>query len=131
MTEPMLELQGLAIAFGGVRAVQGVSLVLPKGVLGALIGPNGAGKTTLFALMSGFLRPDTGRVIFKGQDISAKSVVLPAPLGPMSAPSTPLGNTRLTPCTARTPPKAMARPWRPTWRTKWAWVRSSTNPPVN
>ena len=73
MTEPMLELQGLAIAFGGVRAVQGVSLVLPKGVLGALIGPNGAGKTTLFALMSGFLRPDSGRVIFKGQDITGQA----------------------------------------------------------
>ena len=73
MTEPLLELQGLAIAFGGVRAVQGVSLVLPKGVLGALIGPNGAGKTTLFALMSGFLRPDSGRVIFKGQDITGQA----------------------------------------------------------
>ena len=73
MTEPLLELQGLAIAFGGVRAVQGVSLVLPKGVLGALIGPNGAGKTTLFALMSGFLRPDAGRVLFKGQDITGQA----------------------------------------------------------
>lgn len=73
MTEHLLELQGLAIAFGGVRAVQGVSLVLPKGVLGALIGPNGAGKTTLFALMSGFLRPDSGRVLFKGQDITGQA----------------------------------------------------------
>jgi branched-chain amino acid transport system ATP-binding protein len=62
VAEPLLQLENLSIAFGGLRAVQGVSLALPAGTLGALIGPNGAGKTTLFALMSGFLVPDTGRV---------------------------------------------------------------------
>jgi branched-chain amino acid transport system ATP-binding protein len=66
----LLELRGVGIAFGGLRAVDGVSLALPEGRLAALIGPNGAGKTTLFALMSGFLRPMQGSVHFAGQDIT-------------------------------------------------------------
>ena len=69
MTE-MLRLEGVSRSFGGLRAVQGVSLSLPAGRLSALIGPNGAGKTTLFALMSGFLVPDTGRVFLEGVDIT-------------------------------------------------------------
>ncbi len=67
---PLLQLDGLSIAFGGLRAVQDVSLALPEGTLGALIGPNGAGKTTLFAMISGFARPDAGRVRLAGQDIT-------------------------------------------------------------
>ena len=70
MTAPLLELSGLSIAFGGLKAVQDVSLVVQPGTLTALIGPNGAGKTTLFALMSGFLRPDAGTVRFDGRDIT-------------------------------------------------------------
>ena len=70
---PLLQLDGLSIAFGGLKAVQGVSLALPEGRLGALIGPNGAGKTTLFALMSGFLRPDRGQVVFDGDDITGRA----------------------------------------------------------
>ena len=66
----LLRLDRLSRAFGGLRAVQDVSLVVGEGSLSALIGPNGAGKTTLFALMSGFLRPDTGRVHFAGRDIT-------------------------------------------------------------
>ena len=58
MAEALLEVRGLSIAFGGLRAVQDVSFSVPRGSLTALIGPNGAGKTTLFALVSGFLRPD-------------------------------------------------------------------------
>lgn len=73
MAEPILQLDNLAIAFGGLRAVQGVSLALPAGTLGALIGPNGAGKTTLFALMSGFLVPDSGRVRYAGTDITGRA----------------------------------------------------------
>ncbi len=72
MTEPLLQLQGVSIAFGGLRAVQGVSLQVMPGTLTALIGPNGAGKTTLFALMSGFLKPDSGTVHFQGRDIIGK-----------------------------------------------------------
>ncbi|MFM2121236.1 MAG: hypothetical protein RL722_2704 [Pseudomonadota bacterium] len=78
---PLLQLEGLAIAFGGLQAVQGVSLSLPEGRLGALIGPNGAGKTTLFALMSGFLRPDAGRVLYAGQDITGRAPHLNARAG--------------------------------------------------
>lgn len=69
----MLRLAGLSIRFGGLRAVQDVSFVVPSGQLTALIGPNGAGKTTLFALMSGFLKPDTGSVTFQGRDITGRA----------------------------------------------------------
>jgi branched-chain amino acid transport system ATP-binding protein len=73
VAEPLLQLSNVSIAFGGLRAVHDVSLALHAGTLGALIGPNGAGKTTLFALMSGFLRPDTGRVAFEGRDITGRA----------------------------------------------------------
>jgi branched-chain amino acid transport system ATP-binding protein len=73
MAEPLLQLSHVSIAFGGLRAVQDVSLALSAGTLGALIGPNGAGKTTLFALMSGFLRPDAGRITFDGRDITGRA----------------------------------------------------------
>jgi branched-chain amino acid transport system ATP-binding protein len=72
MAEPLLQLSGISRSFGGLKAVQDVSLAVPEGRLCALIGPNGAGKTTLFALMSGFLRPDSGTVRFAGQDITGR-----------------------------------------------------------
>lgn len=72
MAEPLLRLHGVSKSFGGLAAVQDVSLDLPAGSLSALIGPNGAGKTTLFALMSGFLVPDAGRIVFAGQDITGQ-----------------------------------------------------------
>jgi branched-chain amino acid transport system ATP-binding protein len=77
----ILQLQGLSISFGGLKAVQNVSLAVPAGSLCALIGPNGAGKTTLFALMSGFLKPDSGRVRFDGQDITGRAPHLNARAG--------------------------------------------------
>nr|WP_259374427.1 ABC transporter ATP-binding protein [Calidifontimicrobium sp. SYSU G02091] len=77
----MLDLQGLSIAFGGLRAVQDVSLTVRPGTLTALIGPNGAGKTTLFALMSGFLVPDSGRVVFDGIDVTGRAPHLNARAG--------------------------------------------------
>jgi branched-chain amino acid transport system ATP-binding protein len=73
MAEPLLRLSGVSKSFGGLAAVQDVSLELPAGSLAALIGPNGAGKTTLFALMSGFLRPDHGRIEFAGRDITGRA----------------------------------------------------------
>ncbi len=77
----LLRLEGLSIAFGGLRAVQDVSLTLAGGRLAALIGPNGAGKTTLFALMSGFLKPDAGRVFFDGVEITGRAPHLNARAG--------------------------------------------------
>ena len=69
----MLSLHKLSHAFGGLKAVDDVSLELPQYCLGALIGPNGAGKTTLFALMSGFLKPDSGSVLYRGEDITGRA----------------------------------------------------------
>jgi len=73
MADALLELTGVSVAFGGLRAVQDVSLRVMPGTLGALIGPNGAGKTTLFALISGFLKPDRGRLVFDGHDITGQA----------------------------------------------------------
>jgi ABC-type branched-subunit amino acid transport system ATPase component len=67
---PTLRVHGLACHFGGVRAVDGVDLVLPGGGITGLIGPNGAGKTTLFNLVSGVVRPTAGRVEIDGHSIA-------------------------------------------------------------
>jgi branched-chain amino acid transport system ATP-binding protein len=77
----LLTLTGVGKSFGGLKAVQNVSLRVPSGSLTALIGPNGAGKTTLFALMSGFCLPDTGIVLFDGQDITGQAPHANALLG--------------------------------------------------
>ena len=66
----MLEVRGLAKRFGGLQAVAGVDLDAPAGRITALIGPNGAGKTTTFAMVAGFVRPDSGRVTFDGAEIT-------------------------------------------------------------
>ena len=68
----MLKVQHLSKSFGGLKAVRDVSLDIPAGSLTALIGPNGAGKTTLFALLSGFVQPDSGRIEFLGEDITGQ-----------------------------------------------------------
>ena len=73
MAKAMLSLRNVSRAFGGLKAVNDVSLELPQYSLSALIGPNGAGKTTLFALMSGFLKPDSGSVLFRGEDITGRA----------------------------------------------------------
>lgn len=67
---PALEVRGLRKVFGGVAAVNDVSLVLDPGQILGIIGPNGSGKTSLFDLISGFSAPDGGRVLFKGQDVT-------------------------------------------------------------
>ena len=66
---PALQLENVAIRFGGVQAVAGVSLGVSAGEFVGLIGPNGAGKTTLIRIIIGILRPDTGRVLLSGSDI--------------------------------------------------------------
>ena len=77
----LLTINGLSRSFGGLKAVQNVSLSVPQGSLTALIGPNGAGKTTMFALMSGFLKPDSGSVNFDGVDITGRAPHINAALG--------------------------------------------------
>ncbi|HEY6023438.1 MAG TPA: ABC transporter ATP-binding protein [Pseudolabrys sp.] len=70
MTAPVLETRNLTRRFGGLTAVDNLSLTLPSHQLHAIIGPNGAGKTTLFNLISGLLRPNAGQVLFRGRDIT-------------------------------------------------------------
>jgi ABC-type branched-subunit amino acid transport system ATPase component/ABC-type branched-subunit amino acid transport system permease subunit len=68
----MLQLEDLSKAFGGLQAVRGVSLEVKQGDRHAIIGPNGAGKSTLFNLITGRLKPDRGRVLFDGRDITGR-----------------------------------------------------------
>jgi ABC-type branched-subunit amino acid transport system ATPase component len=66
----MLRIEDLTKDFGGLRAVNHCSFEMPEGMIFGLIGPNGSGKTTVFNLITGFLPPTTGRVFFKGQEIT-------------------------------------------------------------
>jgi branched-chain amino acid transport system ATP-binding protein len=65
-----LELREVSRSFGGVQAVTGVSLEVPRGELLSVIGPNGAGKTTLLNMISGFYHPDRGRIVLEGTDVT-------------------------------------------------------------
>jgi branched-chain amino acid transport system ATP-binding protein len=67
-----LVVEGVSKRFGGVVAVQDVSLEVPRGAIVSIIGPNGAGKTSLLNMISGFYKPDTGRVVLEGRDITQK-----------------------------------------------------------
>lgn len=64
----VLEVHGLGVAFGGIRAVDGVSFSAERNAITTVIGPNGAGKSTLFNLISGLIRPQAGRVLLGGVD---------------------------------------------------------------
>ncbi len=68
--EMLLAVSGVSKHFGGVRAVEDVSLSVRRGGLISIIGPNGAGKTSLLNIISGFYRPDTGSIRFEGKDIT-------------------------------------------------------------
>ena len=70
MTEPLLETDGLTRRFGALAAVDGVTLRVERGTVHAIIGPNGAGKSTLLNLLSGELRATSGRVRFRGEDVT-------------------------------------------------------------
>ena len=65
----MLEVEGVYKHFGGIHAVRGASFDVKRGSITALIGPNGAGKTTLFNIVTGFYRPDAGRIVYDGKSI--------------------------------------------------------------
>jgi branched-chain amino acid transport system ATP-binding protein len=73
MTTPIMQIQELGISFGGLKAVDGVSFDVERNHVTTVIGPNGAGKSTLFNLISGALRPRSGRVLLDGTDMTGRS----------------------------------------------------------
>src|SRR3989441_10286483 len=81
MTDTILETEGLTKEFRGFVAVKNVNLRVRRGAIHALIGPNGAGKTTCFNLLTHFLTPTSGRIRFKGRDITGSKPADIARLG--------------------------------------------------
>lgn len=70
---PLLEITELEKKFGGLSAIHNVNLTIEKGSITSVIGPNGAGKTTLFNMISGFYKPDKGKILFQGKPIHGLS----------------------------------------------------------
>src|SRR6202008_2325836 len=81
MRETILETEDLTKEFAGFTAVNGVTLRIARGSIHALIGPNGAGKTTCFNLLTKFLQPTRGRILYNGHDITALAPADVARLG--------------------------------------------------
>ena len=75
MAEPaLLELRGVGHRFGGLTVLRSVSFTVPERGLVGLIGPNGSGKTTLFNIISGYITPESGAVVYRGRDLGADSI---------------------------------------------------------
>jgi branched-chain amino acid transport system ATP-binding protein len=72
MADSLLIVENISKRFGGLLAIDKASLQVRTGKITALIGPNGAGKTTLFSIISGFLPPDEGRILYDGVDVTAE-----------------------------------------------------------
>ena len=81
MVEPVLDIRNLSKSFGALKATDDVSLDLRDGEIHALIGPNGAGKTTLIQQITGILKPDSGSIRFRGEDIDGLGVAARARRG--------------------------------------------------
>ena len=92
----LLEVQGVVHAFGGVRAVDGATLDVEEASITGLIGPNGAGKSTLFNCVSGFLRPQSGRILLGGRRIDRSKPHTIAGAGLVRTFQTPRALTRMT-----------------------------------
>ncbi|WMD21428.1 ABC transporter ATP-binding protein [Achromobacter seleniivolatilans] len=78
---PLLEVDGVTLAFGGVKALTGVGFRVAPGSITTIIGPNGAGKTSLFNTISGFYKPASGQIRFEGRDITRVAAPERARLG--------------------------------------------------
>jgi len=78
---PLLETRALNVRFGGVHATRDVNFTLAETELRCVIGPNGAGKSTFFKLLTGQVKPTSGQILFRGQDISAMQPHQPGRLG--------------------------------------------------
>jgi ABC-2 type transport system ATP-binding protein len=85
MGELAVEVRGLRKSFGAKEAVAGIDLSIMPGSLAGLVGPNGAGKTTSLSMMTGLLRPDTGRVVVDGLDVWADPAAAKAVMGVVPA----------------------------------------------
>lgn len=81
MKEALLQVVKIGKRFGGVQAVEGVNLELSRGEILGIIGPNGSGKTTLVNLITGFVKPDSGKVFYKGKNITGLPPYTIADLG--------------------------------------------------
>ena len=104
---PALELVGVRRSFGGIRAVDDVSITVGKGEIVGIIGPNGAGKTTLFDLVSGFTPLDGGSIVLGGRDVTHMTASARAP--PRARPLVP-GRPPLPGAHRRAVPRGRARP---------------------
>ena len=80
-TTAVLQVQGVGVRFGGIQALDDVTLTVAPGQVVGVIGPNGAGKTTLFDVISGFVRPDAGTIELAGADVTSASPDTRARLG--------------------------------------------------
>ena len=96
MENEILRIEGAIKRFGGLLAVDGCSLSVQEGTIVGLIGPNGAGKSTLFDLISGFVRPDAGSIIFSGKEISGLPAYKIARLGLVRTFQIPRALMRMT-----------------------------------
>src|SRR3990170_2459071 len=81
MEVPFLQVSNLTKQFGGVKAVDSVSFELHQGEILGVIGPNGSGKTTLVNLITGFVKPNTGKVLYQGREITGLMPYTIADLG--------------------------------------------------
>lgn len=79
--QTILEIKNLYKAFRGNHVIEGLDMVVEQGPITTLVGPNGAGKTTIFNLITGFLFPDSGKILYKGREIQGTAPFQMAPLG--------------------------------------------------
>ena len=102
---PVLRTEGLTVRFGGLAALNNVSIAVPPARIRGIIGPNGAGKSTFFNCVTGVLRPTSGRIVFDGEDIAG----LPPHVISRKAIARSYQITNILPGATETRPDAMRR----------------------